>query len=246
MVKKAVILAGGEGTRLRPVTLEIPKPLVPVQGVPILSWLVRWFAAYGVEEATVVYPTKWKTAFVAWHAKEDGVTSVSLFEEPEPMGTMGAMAHLMDIGTDPFFVTNGDELKSLDLARLAAFHHERKHHLARVGGTIALIRVPNPQDYGVAEMDGEMIARFHEKPEQPPSDLVSSGLYLIEPSSFHNPPVSSERFLMLEKDLFPRLANTGRLAGCRLDGQWYDCGTLARWERAIREWRGLDVEPKLR
>lgn len=160
------------------------------------------------------------------------------------MGTMGALVHEVELGDEPVFVTNGDELKGLDLSRLVEFHEERKAEDATHGATIALVRVPNPSEYGVAEMDGHRIMRFHEKPEIPPSTLISSGLYVIEPRIFgeyvgaHNhAPVP--KFLMFEKDLFPGLAEQGRLSGCQLDGPWYDCGTMERWERAIREWKGF-------
>ncbi len=239
MFRHAIIQAGGQGTRLLPVTLEIPKPLVPVQGIPIATWLVRWFAAHGIERVTVIYPTKWKAAFEAWVAQPH-VISIDLFEETRAMGTMGALVHELALGHEPFFVTNGDELKGLDLTQLAKFHAARQAEGLQLGATIALVRVPNPSEYGVAEIDGHHIARFHEKPAIPPSTLINAGLYVIEPSSF-NCVDRAKRFLMFEHDLFPQLAVAGRLAGCQLDGQWYDCGTLERWERAIKEWRGIPI-----
>ncbi len=230
MIKRAVILAGGAGSRLRPVTLEIPKPLVPVQGVPILTWQTRWFTRHGVERITVVAPKKWEAAFRDWAATQTGV---DVWIEPEAMGTLGALVHHFgeDLGEDPVFVTNGDELKGLDLATLSAFHDQH-----RPAATVALIRVPNPSDYGVAEMDEHRIRRFHEKPDIPPSTLVSSGLYVVDPTVLSEAD-KTKTFLMFEKDLFPRLAEEGRLAGCELAGPWYDCGTLERWEKAITEWR---------
>jgi len=250
MIKKAVILAGGEGTRLRPVTLEIPKPLVPVQGVPILTWLVRLFSLHGVEEVIVIYPTRWKEAFEKWKNDVDleknsplgkgryrGV-AIGLFEEREPMGTMGAIVHELHVGDDPIFVSNGDELKGLDLTALAATHSMRMASHPELGATIALVRVPNPSEYGVAEFEGGMIAHFHEKPEDPPTDLISSGIFVLNPSSLESAD-RLRRFLMFEKDLFPQLAASGRLAGCTLEGPWYDCGTMERWEAAISEWPGL-------
>ncbi len=239
MLKRAFILAGGQGTRLRPVTLEIPKPLVPVQGVPIATWLMRLFSRHGVQRVTVVYPTRWKKAFEDWAAAvalPAGI-SLDLHEEKDALGTMGALVHEIARESEPFFVTNGDELKGLDLTALARFHAARPREEGKPAATIALVRVPNPSEYGVAEMAGERIARFHEKPAIPPSTLISSGLYALDPGVLAEPD-AAKRFLMFEKDLFPQLAQDGRLYGCELAGAWYDCGTMERWEKAITEWDG--------
>ena len=234
-IRRAVILAGGSGTRLLPVTLEIPKPLIPVQGKPILTWQVEWLARAGVERITITIPPKWGSAFETWRfGLRAPSPAIDLWIEPEPMGTLGGLVHHLapELGSDPLYVTNGDELKGLDLRALASFHAEH-----RPAATVALIRVPNPSDYGVAEMNGSRILRFHEKPAVPPSTLVSSGLYVLDPVVLGEAD-KSRAFLMFEKDLFPRLAEEGRLGGCALEGPWFDCGTMERWERAIREWRG--------
>ena len=240
MIRHAVIQAGGDGTRLRPVTLEIPKPLVPVQGLPILTWQARWFARHGVEKIMVIIPPRWVEAFQKWR-EGVGEVQIDLWTEPEPMGTMGAFVHALQdrLGDEPIFVTNGDELKGLDLLALQSFHERERNRDPDYAATIALIGVPNPSDYGVAELAGERIKSFHEKPANPPSNLINSGLYVIEPRIFSE--VSHEKkFLMFEKELFPVLATAGRLGGCQLNGPWFDCGTMERWEKAIREWS----EPK--
>lgn len=237
MYKTAVLLAGGEGTRLRPVTYEMPKPLVPVQGKAILTWQVLWFAKAGVEKFLVIIPPKWEQVFLRWkqETEKEIPVQIELWTEAQPMGTMGAFVHhLADrLGSESFFVSNGDELKGLNLLSFAEFHERN----GKQAVSLALISVENPQHYGVAEMDGEKIVKFHEKPEKPPTSLINSGLYLVDPTVFSE--VSKEKlFLMFEKDLFPRLASEGRLFGCGLTGPWYDCGTLERWEKAIHEWPG--------
>lgn len=237
MIRHAIIQAGGEGTRLRPVTLEIPKPLVPVQGVPIASWLIRLFAKHGVERVTVVYPPKWKGIFTRWVGDGQSLP-VELHEEKEPMGTMGALVHDLKFDDEPIFVTNGDELKSFDLSRMLRAHEECKAANPRHAVTLALRNAPDPSHYGVAELDGNRITRFVEKPVDPPSTWVNSGLYIVEPSVFGELD-RDRRFQMFEIDLFPHLAAEGRLGASFLEGDWYDCGTLERWEKAIREWRGL-------
>ncbi len=251
MIREAVILAGGEGTRLRPVTYEIPKPLVPVQGRPILTWLVRWFARAGVTRVRVIAPRKWETVFFDWQrtlSQTIGLENpprVDIWVEPEAMGTMGALVHELasSLGDEPLFVSNGDELKGLDLQTLASAHRVAKGRAPNLLGTLALREVPNPSAYGVAEMEGEFIRAFHEKPANPPSNLVNAGLYVIEPVAFRQ--VNSDaRMLMFEKDLFPHAAASGALAGCALEGPWFDCGTLERWEAAIHGWKEPEFAQK--
>lgn len=241
MIKHAVILAGGSGTRLRPVTLEMPKPLVPVQGLPILTWQVRWLVRHGVTHVTVIIAPRWKDQFERWAeaTRKDMGIQIDLHEEPEPMGTLGALAHrLHDRFDGPIIVTNGDELKGLDLATLIDTHLRLKAESANHAATVGLIRVFNPSDYGVAEMDGERIIKFHEKPAHPPTNFVNAGLYILEPSALSDVD-RSRTMLMFEKDFFPPMAEARRLGGCGLEGPWYDCGTLERWEKAINEWKEL-------
>lgn len=242
--RRAIIQAGGEGTRLRPITLEIPKPLVPVQGVPIATWQVRWFAQHGVQDILVIIPPKWEKAFHKWRkelleTEGAALPKIELWVEPTPMGTMGAFVHhLADrLGTESFFMTNADELKSFDLSALAETHRQHKQQHYAHGITLALREVPNPKDYGVATLEQGRIVRYEEKPADPASQLVNSGLYAVEPTVFADAD-KTKTFQMLERDLFPTLASTGRLAGCVLQGQWFDCGTLERWETAIHEWNG--------
>ncbi|MDO8584460.1 MAG: nucleotidyltransferase family protein [bacterium] len=239
MVHEAIILAGGEGTRLRPVTFEIPKPLIPVKGIAIITWQAKWLHTFGITKITVIIPPKWQQVFQEW--RDDIVEKISgleivLLVEPEPMGTLGACVHLLSVnGSDPLIVTNGDELKGLDLMQLVATHNRAKEQNPAHAATLGLVEVSNPSDYGVAELDGSRIVRFHEKPANPPSRLISAGLYCVEPRAFLVAD-QSKRFLMFEKDLFPQLAERGELGGCGLAGPWFDCGTLERWALAIREW----------
>jgi len=227
---KAVILAGGKGTRLYPVTYEIPKPLLPVKRRPIINYLVDLFRKNGVEDISVLVSSDFKEEFVWWKKRYYPDGKIELVEEPQPLGTFGGLIFLKEkLGGSDFFLTNGDELKEIDLKEMVAFHQQRPEI-----ATIALIEVPNPQDYGVVLCESGRVAEFLEKPANPPSNYINSGLYLLskEIFNYHSGPT----FCMIEKDIFPRLAKEGKLAAFSFKGRWTDCGTWERYEKAIKNW----------
>ena len=232
---RAIILAGGLGTRLRPVTYEIPKPLLTVKKKPILNHLIDLFTRHGIHEIGVVVSRAHEADFLRWQKAWKGEMpdeKISIFFEEKPSGTFGWLKYLRDwIGNEKFILSNGDELKDFDLGKLRIFH-EAHGPVA----TIALVKVPNPQDYGVPVLNGHHVVEFLEKPETPPTNFISSGLYMLEPSIFKYADLSKD-FVMIEHDVFPRVAKEGKLIGFKFqDSRWYDCGNLARWEKAIREW----------
>ena len=252
---KAIILAGGKGTRLYPITYEIPKPLLPVKRKPIINYLVDLFCQQGIKDIAVLIGQDFRDEFEWWHkryypstgssteahSKSSGqapsslrssgqVPKIEFFEEKEPLGTFGGLCYLKDwLGNNPFFLTNGDELKKIDLIKMAKFHKDLP-----VLGTMALVRVSNPQDYGVVLCQKGMVKEFLEKPVNPPSKYINSGLYLFSPEVFqyHQGP----KFSMVEKDLFPKLAQEKKLGGFKFEGSWMDCGTFERYSRAIKQW----------
>lgn len=234
---KVMILAGGLGTRLRPITYEIPKPLVPVKKKPIINHLIDFFHRSKVDEIGVLTSRMHEPDFERWRKmwrEEMPDEKITVFYEEVPRGTFGGfgMEQVRDwIGNKPFLVSNGDELKEFDLRRLIDFHSSHDGT-----GTLALVEVPNPQHYGVPVMDGTKIVEFLEKPENPPSNHINSGLYMYNPEVFTYADFSKEKEIMSEKHIFPQLARAGKLHGIKLDGRWYDCGTLERWEKAIKEW----------
>ena len=236
---KAIILAAGKGTRLYPVTLETPKPLLTVKRKPILNYLVEMFRKHGVQDIGVIIRPQDEEEFLWWEKRWAGElqpASITFFHEAEPMGTFGYTAYeLRDwIGNDNFFFTNGDELKEVNLAGLEQVHREYNAY-----ATIALVEVENPQEYGVAVLDGNHIVEFLEKPQNPPTRLISNGLYMLNPQVFKTVGEqikNGKRFLMIEKDIFPHLASNKKLVGFQSQGKWFDCGTPERWEKAIKEW----------
>ncbi len=238
-IKKAIILAGGKGTRLYPVTLETPKPLLTVNKKPIINYLIGMFKAHGVEEVAITVRKDDLEDFSWWLRRYQNNFNglwINLMAEEEPMGTFGYWAHQLHTwtGDEPFFLTNGDELKEVDLSAMAA-HHQKVRGLA----TIAAVEVPNPNEYGVLICEGDHICNFLEKPENPPTNFISSGLYLIDPKvreHLAGKIQAGEKFLMIEKDLFPKLAAERKLAAYKSSGKWFDCGNLQRWEKAIKGW----------
>lgn len=231
---KAVILAGGKGTRLYPITYEIPKPLLPVKRKPIINYLVDLFSNQGIKEIAVLINKEFKEEFEWWKKRyydSENSPEIKFVEESEPLGTFGGLWYLKDwIGETPFFLTNGDELKNVDLKKMAEFHNEKS-----VSGTIALVKVDNPQDYGVVLCKDGIAQEFLEKPKNPPSNYINSGLYLFSADILKEHP--GPKFLMTEKDIFPQLAKEKKLAGFEFDGKWTDCGTWERYDKAIKNWQ---------
>lgn len=233
---KAVILAGGKGTRLYPITLEIPKPLIPVKKKPIINYLVELLAEHGIKEIKVVIREADQEDFHWWKKRFEtqfGNSLISFAVETEPMGTLGYIYHHLGdwLGEEPFFLTNADELKRFDLLQMRDFHLENKG-LA----TIALVEVENPSDFGVAVMDNHKITQFLEKPQNPPSSFISSGFYMVSPRAFSHIDDSRRdaKFLMIEKDLFPHLAQKGLLLGFKSDSYFFGCDNFERLEKAIK------------
>jgi len=232
---KAVILAGGMGTRLRPITFEIPKPLLPVKKKPIVNHLIDLLGRHDIKDIAVLASRTHQDDFERWYKnwiEELSDKNIKLFYEETPRGTFGGMEILKDwLGEEDFILSNGDELKDFDLKSLIDFHKKHQPH-----GTVALVEVPNPQEYGVPVMDEHLVKEFLEKPTNPPSNFINSGLSVLSPKVFDYADFSKDN-LMYEKDIFPQLAAEGKLIGYHFpESRWYDCGNLERWEKAIKEW----------
>lgn len=237
--KKGVILAGGKGTRFHPITLEIPKPLITVKKKPLINYSIETYANHGVKDIKVIIKPadredyrKWLKVYGDDFAAQNIVVDVT--EEPEPMGTFGFIAHELAswIGEDDVFVTNSDDIKDVDLTAMQEFHKKNKAH-----GTIALRKVEDPSDYGAAVMEGNIVRGFLEKQKNSPSNIVSVGMYVLSPeiSAYTDPLVKKgQRFIMIEKDVFPVMAKNGKLLGFMHEGRFDDCGTLEKWQKMIQ------------
>jgi len=247
---KAVVLAGGFGTRLRPLSCTRPKLLFPIGNKPLLDWAIEKLARSGTEE--VILAINYMSDALAQHcrkSKQKPKISISkdtpvskarnLFQRP--LGTGGPIkkAERLIGHEEPFLVLNGDILTNIDYAELIKKHRTSKEAIA----TIALYRVGDPSRYGVAELGkNNRVARFVEKPpiEKAPSNLINAGIYVLEPEIFDYIP--SGRTVSIEREVFPKLADEGKLYGYNFEGLWIDIGESEDYLMANRLW--LDMEIK--
>jgi len=235
MAKTALILAGGKGERLQPITFEIPKPLMLVHDRAMLEHTFDLFKKYGVKNIIISIGYKGnKIKEAIGNGRKFGV-NVTYVEEDKPLGTAGPLRLAQNVLTETFIVCNADELKDFDLSQMYMFHKENKAAV-----TIALTTVEDPSAYGVAKLQGNRILEFVEKPkkENAPSKLINSGLYMMEPEVINYIP---KGFTALEKDVFPRLAKEGKLFGYPFTGQWYNTGSIELYEDAIKKWKDIEL-----
>lgn len=226
---KAMILAAGEGTRLRPLTAALPKPMVPMVGTPLLERTLTWLAGEGVTEAAINLYHRPQSIPDYFGAEFAGIRLHYFFEDAL-RGTAGGVKAAQSVLEDaPFFVIYGDNLIFADLRHLAAFH------TAHAGvGTVALFEHPNPTAAGIVGLNSEnRITRFHEKPpaDQVFSTLANAGVYVLEPAIFAYIPedVPSD----FGRDIFPRMLREDQpLYGTQLGGYLQDTGTPPSYRQA--------------
>ena len=226
---KAVVLVGGAGTRLRPLTYSTPKPLLPIANVPFVERQLDWLAHYGVDEA-VLSLGYLPEAFLEHFADErHGDMKLRFVVEHEPLGTAGGIRFAAEGINERLLVCNGDVLTDLDLGAFVAFHEARGAE-----ATISLTQVDDPSAFGVVptRSDGEVIA-FVEKPprDQAPSNWMNAGTYVLEPSALAAIPPRLN--VSIERETFPRmLEQPGRLFAMRSDCYWLDIGMPEKYFEA--------------
>ena len=233
-VKTAFILVGGKGTRMRPITYEIPKSLIPIQGQPLLEHLIDLLRKYEIRDLILSIGhmgDRIKEYF--GNGSKFGV-KIRYVEEKTELGTAGPLLLAKDLLKDNFLMFNGDVLADIDLYDFITFHREN-------GGvaSVALTPVDDPSGFGVAKLKGNKIFEFIEKPKKgtEPSNLINAGVYICRPEILDYIP---EGRAMIETDVFPKLAEEGKLYGFKFEKQWFDTGTHEAYERAIHEWKGVD------
>jgi mannose-1-phosphate guanylyltransferase len=224
---KAVVLVGGEGTRLRPLTETIPKPLLPLVDRPFLHQVLDHLGAHGVHEVILSSPYLERT-FEAFLAERHGDPRVTWITESEPLGTAGAIVNALEhVGAETFLVLNGDILTDLDLTELVAFHRD---HAAV--GTIALTPVEDARPYGLVatEPDGRVL-EFREKPSELVPGEINAGTYVLEPGALDG--WERGRQISIEREVFPALIERGApLFASVSHAYWMDLGTPERYLQA--------------
>jgi mannose-1-phosphate guanylyltransferase len=220
---QALILVGGEGTRLRPLTETVPKPVMPLAGRPFLSYMIEWLGRHGVDE--VVLACGFGADQVQDVLGEGGVPRLRYVEEPEPLGTAGAIKFAAGELADRFLALNGDVLTDLDLTALTAFHEQR-----RARATLGLYPVADASGYGLVQLgDDGSVLEFLEKPSEPQPGAINAGAYVLERTVLDLIP--DGRMVSIEREVFPRMLGEG-LCGLPLDGYWMDIGTPDRYLQA--------------
>jgi len=230
-IKKAIILAGGEGTRLHPLTYNIPKSLIPMQGKTLTELVLDILKKYGVKDIILSVGYLYKKMQDHFGDGKKFGFNISYCIEKKPKGTAGPLI-LLPKYKKTFLMMNGDNLFDVDFEKFYKTHKNNK-----AIATIALTEVEDTSQYGVVKLEGQKIIGFVEKPKpaEAPSHFISSGYYILEPEVFDL--VKNKKFAMLEKDVFPQLAQQGKLFGYYDSGQWFDTGTPERYKRANKEWR---------
>ena len=220
-VTQAIVLAGGEGTRLRPLTNTRPKPLLPVLGRPCIEYAIRSLASAGIEQIFIACGYRSADILAALDdGKGLGVELIYAFEE-EPAGTAGAVKLLEDGLEGTFVVASGDVLAEVDVGQLISFHMSKG-----AVATIALTEVDRPQEFGIVGLDDDQrIVRFKEKPEPNEvfSNLINAGIYVLQSQVLdYIPELEKYDF---SRNVFPSLLSNGEpLFGSRLAGYWKDIG----------------------
>ncbi len=230
---KAILLAGGKGTRLRPLTLHTPKPIVPIFDRPFLQYqidLVRQVPAIDEIILSVNYQPD-RIEEVLGDGKDLGIR-VRYLVEPVPLGTAGAVKYAERFLDDSVVVFNGDVLAQIDLAAVI-----RQHQARRARATIVLTRVENPVAYGLVETDPDgNVRRFLEKPD--PNEItcntINAGIYVLEPDTLDRIP--KETTWSIERSYFPSLIERGEIFSAYVyDGYWIDIGTPAKYRQVHRD-----------
>lgn len=232
-VSRAIVLAGGAGVKMRPLTLELPKAMIPVRGRPILEHTLDTLRRADIRTVTVLVGAlgdKIRNHF------GDGSAfgmKISYAQEGKRSGTAGGLRKAAGPSSgEPLLLIYGDVLADIDLKDMIEYHKD-----CAALATLAVTSVHKATDWGIVRLHGTRIVSFEEKPKNHigQSHLVNAGVAVIEPKLLDAIPNAG--FSMLERDVFPKLARAGQLAGYLFEGQWFDIATPEIYEEALRGWQ---------
>lgn len=225
---KAVVLVGGEGTRLRPITETMPKPLLPLMDRASLHHVLDHLARHGVHEV-VLSSSYLEDAFHSFIEERHGDPAITWITEAEPLGTGGAIVNALEAlaTAEAFFALNGDVLTDLDLAAMMTFHRERN-----ATATIALTHVEDARPFGLVPTGSDgLVLEFREKPQDLVPGDINAGTYVLDPSALAGWPLGAN--ISIEREIFPSLIASGHpLFGFISDAYWLDLGTPEKYLQA--------------
>ena len=238
----AVVLAGGEGTRLRPLTNDLPKPVLPIANRPFFEYMLDHLRESGVTRVIMALGYRAEPLIEAFGDGRAYGLRIDYEVESEPLGTAGAVRALLPELKETFLVLNGDCLTAVDIATMVDQHVERREY-----ATLAVHTVDDPSRYGVVVLDGiGYVNRFLEKPQGPrfPAHTVNSGVYVLEPEMFN---FIGGGFSMFERDLFPAALMSGvEIGSFPWDGLFHGHGHAAEFPPAQHgrpDGRGANAPP---
>ncbi|MAF24980.1 hypothetical protein CL634_05330 [bacterium] len=232
-VRKAVILAGGEGTKMRPFTYEMPKAMIPVNGRPVLEHTIEQLRRYDIRE--LIISVGHRSSKIKQHfgdGKKFGVKITYVEQGKSEVGTAAPLRQVAKlVAKQPFVLYYGDVLARIDLDDMVDFHLA-----SGAVATAALTTVNKSSNWGVVRVQGSRVHSFLEKPagRSDLSHVINAGVYIFEPSIFKYLDPDSTR---LEKDVFPKLVEARKLAGYLFAGAWYDVGVPQKYEEAVKRWK---------
>lgn len=223
---KAIVLAGGLGTRLRPLTDDIPKPLLPIKGRPILEWAILNFKKHNIKDIILSVGYRYEKIKEYFGDGSKIGVNIKYVIEKEPLGTGGAIKKASNGLKEDFLVINGDNLADFDWTSQIFFHKKNKAKI-----TLSLFPVEDVTQFGIALLESNKILKFIEKPsvENAPSNLNNAGGYIINPEVLE---ILPEGFSSIEKDCFEKLCLKGEVYGFNHLGQWFPTDTIDKYKLA--------------
>lgn len=222
-----LILCGGYGRRLRPLTDKLPKPMLEIAGRPMLQHHIDAFKRAGITD--FIFCTGYKHEIIENYFGDGSKFNVSIkySREYEPLGTSGAIKLAAAGLKELIIVVNGDVLYDADPAEIVKFHERVKRENPALLATVFLVRMRSP--YGIVKMEADLIRQFEEKPLL--DEWLNAGIYILEPELIPTLPDKGA----IEALIFPKLAEQGKIAGYKHEGKWRDIGTMKDYEEAQKE-----------